>query len=142
MARKHSHAKLNENFSKNNISHLIVIHDSVERLYPHWVDVAVENDPLRSVVRHVRQIAHDARKESVLPFSGRRVDDAEQLVVGHCLRVEINPDRSALLILVASHQRLEHLREGQESVVVVQCARALTRCNASGAQSFTVNGPK
>lgn len=41
---------------------------------------------------------------TVFPLSGRRVDDAKELVIGHSLWVEVRPHRSALGVLVGAVQ--------------------------------------
>lgn len=46
---------------------------------------------------------------TVLPLARGRVDDAEQLVVGHCFRVEVGPDRPALHVLIRLVERFEDL---------------------------------
>lgn len=40
--------------------HLIVIHDSVERLYPHRVNISIQYYPLGVVPSHVGKVSHDA----------------------------------------------------------------------------------
>ena len=47
---------------------LVVIHDGVEGLDPHRIDVAIEENPLGSFSLEVRNVPHDARKEAVLPL--------------------------------------------------------------------------
>ena len=47
---------------------LVVIHDSVQGLDPHWIDVAIKKDPLGSVSLQVGNVPHDARKQPVLPL--------------------------------------------------------------------------
>ena len=42
---------------------LVVIHDSVERLNPHGVDVSIQDDPLGAVIAEVGQVPHDAGEQ-------------------------------------------------------------------------------
>ena len=46
------------------IANLVVIHDGVERFYPHGVNVPVQDYPLGAVVGHVGQVSHDGREEA------------------------------------------------------------------------------
>lgn len=45
-------------------SHLVVIHDCVEWLDPHRVDVSVQNDPLGSIVADISQFTHNVGEEA------------------------------------------------------------------------------
>ena len=47
---------------------LVVIHDGVQGLNPHRIDVAIEENPLGSFALEVRNVPHDARKQAVLPL--------------------------------------------------------------------------
>jgi hypothetical protein len=62
------------------------VHDSVERLDPHWVNVSVQDYPFRSLCCQVGLVSHYDRKETVLPLSGGRIDDAVQFIVGDRLK--------------------------------------------------------
>lgn len=39
-------------------SNLVVIHDSVERLNPHWVYVPIQDNPLGAIMSDVGQVPH------------------------------------------------------------------------------------
>ena len=43
---------------------LVVVHDGVERLDPHGVDVSVQHDPARVVARHLSEVSHDHREQT------------------------------------------------------------------------------
>ena len=45
-------------------AYLVVVHDGVEGLDPHGVDVTVQHDPLGAVTRHVTQVPHDHREQT------------------------------------------------------------------------------
>jgi len=47
--------------------HLVVVHHRVQRLDPHRIDVAVENDPFRTLTRQVGQVPHDDREQTCAP---------------------------------------------------------------------------
>ena len=47
---------------------LVVIHDGVQGLNPHRIDVAIEKNPLWSISLEVGDVPHDARKQAVLPL--------------------------------------------------------------------------
>ena len=46
------------------LPHLVVIHDSVEGLDPHGVNVPIQHDPLGEVGRHVGQVTHDGGEKA------------------------------------------------------------------------------
>ena len=68
---------------------LVVVHDGVEGLNPHGINVTIQDNPFGSVSRDVSQVSHDSREETVFPFTSRRVDDTEQLVISHSFGIEI-----------------------------------------------------
>lgn len=43
--------------------YLVIVHYCVQRLNPHWIDIAIQHNPLRSGVAVVGQLAHDIRKQ-------------------------------------------------------------------------------
>ena len=43
--------------------YLIIVHDSVQGLDPHGVNVSIENNPLGAVVIDVRKISHDGGEQ-------------------------------------------------------------------------------
>ena len=43
---------------------LVVVHDGVERLDPHGVDVSVQHDPFGPVPCHAGQISHTHREQT------------------------------------------------------------------------------
>ena len=45
-------------------AYLVVIHDGVEGLDPHGINVAIQHNPLGSVARHVAQVTHDHREQA------------------------------------------------------------------------------
>ena len=47
---------------------LVVIHDGVQGLNPHRIDVAIEENPFWSLSLQVGNVPHDARKQTVLPL--------------------------------------------------------------------------
>lgn len=51
-------------------SHLVVVHNSVERLDPHGVYVSIEHDPLGAVVSDVGQVPHDGGEEACGRWGG------------------------------------------------------------------------
>ena len=46
------------------IVHLIIVHESVEGLYPHRVDVSVKHNPARSVAGRVDLLSHDVGEQT------------------------------------------------------------------------------
>ena len=38
--------------------YLVVIHDGVERLNPHWVNISIQNNPLGVVTGEVSHVSH------------------------------------------------------------------------------------
>ena len=44
--------------------YLIVIHDSVERLYPHGVNISIQNYPFGAIIAHVGQVTHNGGEET------------------------------------------------------------------------------
>lgn len=45
-------------------TYLVVVHERVEGLDPHGVDVAIQDDPLGSVASHVGLVAHQAGEKA------------------------------------------------------------------------------
>lgn len=91
---------------------LVIIHDSVERLNPHRINVTIQHDPFRTVTSLLTEVSHQRREETwtwvqvvevalrlilvtIFPLSGGRVDVAKQLKGGDGLGVEIHPQRLA-----------------------------------------------
>ena len=94
--------------------YLIIVHDSVERLDPHWINVPVQYDPLWTVTGQVGHVTHYDGEQAVLPLSGGWVDEAIQLVGCDGLRVNVLPDWLHLHIVIGPVQTTENLREGEE----------------------------
>ena len=77
--------------------HLVVIHNSVERLNPHWVNIPVQDDPLGCIALDVSQSPHDPGELAIRPLLGSRNHIPEQLIVGHCFWIQV-PTLRFLLI--------------------------------------------
>lgn len=60
-------------------AYLVVIHDSVERLDPHGVDVPIQHDPLGAIVSDVGQVPHDRGEEACREPVGPHVAMSEGL---------------------------------------------------------------
>ena len=88
---------------------LVVIHDSVEGLDPHGINVPIQNNPLWTISREVCCVPHDVGEESILPLSCGWIDDAIQLIIGDCLGVEVCVHWLLLLVLISFDQSLPHL---------------------------------
>jgi len=72
--------------------HFVVIHDSVERLNPLWIDITIQDDPLLGVACLVWgdalvHIFHDDREYTILPLVGLGVHESVELVCGDGLRI-------------------------------------------------------
>lgn len=48
------------------LADLVVIHDGIERLDPHWVNVSIQHYPLGVVSSHVGHVSHDVGKQTYL----------------------------------------------------------------------------
>ena len=46
------------------VTDLVVIHDSIQRLNPHWIDITIQHDPLWIVIFHVGHVTHHIRKQT------------------------------------------------------------------------------
>ena len=88
---------------------LVVIHDSVERFYPHGIDVSVQYYPLGPVVTEVGNVSHNGGEETVLPFPGGSVYDSVEFVCGHCLRINVLPNGFVFQVLVGLVQASKDL---------------------------------
>ena len=44
--------------------YLVVIHDSVQRLNPHWIYVTIQYNPLGPIVGDVGKLPHDRREQT------------------------------------------------------------------------------
>ena len=87
---------------------LVVIHDSVETLNPHWINVPIQDNPLWAISRQVGSVSHDVGEQSIFPLSGGRVDDSIELIICNSLWVEVCVDRLPLLVLVGLEQCFPH----------------------------------
>ena len=67
----------------------VVVHRGVHGLDPVRVQVAVEDDPLRVLVRDRRELAHVVRHHAVLPLASRHVDVPVKLLRANRLGVDI-----------------------------------------------------
>ena len=97
------------------VDHLVVIHDRVERLDPHRINVPVQHNPLGRVAGEVGQVPHDGGEEAVLPLPRGRVDEAKELVGVDGLGVEVLPDGLPLEVVVGPVQGPQYLRQTQRS---------------------------
>lgn len=43
--------------------YLVIVHYCVQRLNPHWIDIAIQHNPLGPGVADVGQLTHDIRKQ-------------------------------------------------------------------------------
>ena len=68
--------------------HLVVVHDSVHRLDPLGVNVAIQHHPLWLVVGLRGEFAHDLGDDAIVRLLGHWVHVAVELVGGDGLRVE------------------------------------------------------
>ena len=46
------------------LTYLVVIHDSVEGLDPHRINVSIKDNPLRVIPSHIGHISHDTGKQT------------------------------------------------------------------------------
>lgn len=46
--------------------HLVVIHDGVQGLNPHGINVTIQNDPFRPVGGHIGKVSHDDREQTCI----------------------------------------------------------------------------
>lgn len=44
--------------------YLIIIHDCIQRLNPHGINVSIQHYPFGTVVGHIGHITHDAREQT------------------------------------------------------------------------------
>ena len=94
----------------NSMTHFIVIHDCIQWLNPHRVNVTIKHNPLGRITRNIRHISHDDREQSIFPLTSSRVDDSKQLVISHSFRVQIHKDCLLFLLLVHVVQTSQYLR--------------------------------
>ena len=93
------------------MNYLVVVHDSVERLNPHWVNVSIQHNPLWVVIGEVGHVSHDGGEQAVLPLSCGWVDEAKQLICGDGLGVDVLPDWFQLQVVVGPVQGAQDLWE-------------------------------
>jgi hypothetical protein len=61
---------------------LIIVHNRVQTLNPHRINITIQYNPLRAICLNIRLISHDVGEQAVLPLTSYSDTSTLQLVSG------------------------------------------------------------